>query len=87
MTEDFTIRPGRSLVVWTREKSRGGRFRVSTDVAVSVYVESPTGPVHVSPTKLEHEIDVKTASAARLTVRVQNASGTRKARISFEAHG
>lgn len=87
MTEDFILRPGRSLVVWTREKSRGARFKVRTDVAVILYCESPTGPVAMSSTKLEHELDVRTEKPTRLTLRVQNASGTRKARVTCEVSG
>ena len=81
------VRPGRSLVVWTREKSLGARFRVRTDVAVTVFCESPMGPVSVSPAKLEHDLTVTIEKPMRLVLRVQNASGTRKARITFEAQG
>jgi hypothetical protein len=73
--------------VWTREKSRGARFKVRTDVAVALYCEGPGGAVAVSPSKLEHEFDVRIEKATRLTLRVQNASGTRKARISCEVTG
>jgi len=87
LSEDYVVRPGRSLVVWTREKSRGARFKVRTDVAVTLYCEGPNGPVAMSPTKLEHEFDVRTEKPTRLTLRVQNASGTRKARITCEVSG
>lgn len=87
LTDDYVIRPGRSLIVWTRERSRGATFKVRTDIAVSLFCETPTGCVGVSPPKLEHELHVRTERPVRLSLRVQNASGTRKARISCEVSG
>lgn len=87
MSEDFVVRPGRSLIVWTREKSRGATFHVHSAIAVSLFCETPTGCVGVSPPKLDHELHVRTERPTRLSLRVQNASGTRKARITCEVSG
>ena len=85
---EFVIRPGRALVVWEREGLRGATIRVSSDIAVSLSVSadygSVTGYAGSSSAAREHELMVNVDGPAKLTLHVRNASGTRKARGTFE---
>ncbi len=83
MIEDFVIRPGRSLIAWAKT-SRRGEFRILSEVAVSVYCEDEHGAVASHPPRCEHHINVALDSPRKLKLRLQNSSGTRKARGTLE---
>ena len=83
MPEEFVLRPGRTMLLWT-EKMQRVSFKVRTDVAVSVTCADATGTVAASPASLEHVFAVIVPDERRLKLLVTNASGTRKARGTFE---
>ena len=84
MIEEFVIRPGRSFIGWTKASSKGAEFRILSEVAVSVYCEDEHGAVTSWPPRCEHHINVSLDTPRRLKLRLQNSSGTRKARGTIE---
>lgn len=81
--EEFVIRPGRAMVLWT-DKAQRVTCKVASEVAISLTCWSGENQVATSGAKLEHEMSVSVKKPGRLKLVAQNASGTRKARGTIE---
>lgn len=85
-TEEFVLRPGRTALLWTA-KTDAVTFKVRSNVAITVTCDDMTGTIKASGPSLEHELAVSLPEKRRLKLLVTNASGTRKARGTFEVVG